>query len=170
MKGNMIKQLLSVVALAMAATFAQAEAKIAVVDMQRAVLASDAVQKAIELFKKEKQSDIDTLANLEKELAEMQDHLKKNADVVSDDELRKLKNQFEEKATKYKFHLQSFKKAEQQELAELAQVMEPRMQKALKAIIDEKEIDLVLRPEMVIYSSPAVDITKALLERINAEK
>ena len=80
MKSNMIKQILGVATLSLAAVFAQAETKIAIVDMQRAVLASDAAQEAIEIFKKEKQSDIDTLAGLEKDLKGMQDNLKKNAD------------------------------------------------------------------------------------------
>jgi len=159
--------------IALLATFSSltfAETKIAVVDMQRAVLASDAAKEAIEKFKQEKKADMDTITGIEKELKEIQDNIQKNGEVMSEDERRKLKNSFEEKATTYKFHMQNFKKAEQQELAELAKVMEPKMQEALKAIIDEKGIDLVLRPEMVIYGSPATDITKALLEKLNAAK
>lgn len=157
-------------ALAAFSSFTLAETKIAVVDMQRAVLASNAAQAAIEKFKAAKKADIDSIAGIEKELKAIQDNIQKNGEVLSDDERRKLKNSFEEKATTYKFHMQNFKKAEQQELAELAKNMEPKMQEALKAIIDEKGIDLVLRPEMVIYGSPATDITKALLEKLNAAK
>jgi Skp family chaperone for outer membrane proteins len=58
-------------------------------------------------------------------------------------------------------------KAEQQELQQLAKAMEPRMQKALKAIIDEKKYDLVVRPDMVVYNGPGTDITKLLLEKLN---
>ena len=163
-------RLCSILMLALVATVSQAETKIAVVDMQRAVLSSDAAKVAIEKFKVDKKADIDTLTTLETGLKEIQDNIQKNGDVLSEDERRKLKNSFEEKATTYKFHMQNFKKAEQQVLATLAQDMEPKMQEALKAIIDEKGYDLVLRPEMVIFGSPKTDITKALLEKLNAAK
>ncbi len=159
---------LQVALLAMAASFAQAEVKIAVVDMQRAVLASDEAKVAVEKFRNEKKGDIDTITTLELELKSIQDKIAKDGDIMSEDERRKLKNSFEEKATTYKFHRQTMQKAEQQELQALAKAMEPKMQAALKSIIDEKKFDLVVRPEMVIYNAPGVDITKLLLERLNA--
>jgi outer membrane protein len=155
--------------LAMTASFAQAEMKIAVVDMQRAVLASDEAKVAVEKFRAAKQDDIDTISQLETELKGIQDKMAKDGEIMSEDERRKLKNSFEEKATTYKFHRQNMQKAEQQELQQLAQAMEPRMQKALKAIIDEKKYDLVVRPDMVIYNGPGTDITKLLLEQLNAK-
>jgi|TARA_B110000211_G_C14019381_1_gene526933 outer membrane protein len=161
---------LNVVLLTMVASFAQAEMSIAVVDMQRAVLASDEAKVAVEKFRAEKQSEIDTITTLELELKAIQDKIAKDGEIMSEDERRKLKNSFEEKATTYKFHRQNMQKAEQQELQALAQAMEPKMQKALKAIIDEKKFDLVVRPEMVIYNAPGTDITKLLLERLNAAK
>jgi outer membrane protein len=155
--------------LAMTTSFAQAEMKIAVVDMQRAVLASDEAKVAVEMFRAAKQDDIDTISQLETELKGIQDKMAKDGEIMSEDERRKLKNSFEEKATTYKFHRQNMQKAEQQELQQLAQAMEPRMQKALKAIIDEKKYDLVVRPDMVIYNGPGTDITKLLLEQLNAK-
>lgn len=161
---------LKVALLAMTATFAQAEVSIAVVDMQRAVLASDEAKIAVEKFRQEKQSEIDTITKLETELKGIQDKIAKDGEIMSEDERRKLKNSFEEKATTYKFHRQNMQKAEQQELQNLAQLMEPKMQAALKAIIDEKKYDLVVRPEMVIYNAPNTDITKLLLEKLNEKK
>ena len=163
-------RLLKIALLTMTATFAQAEMNIAVVDMQRAVLASDEAKVAVEAFRVAKQDDIDTITKLEVELKGIQEKIAKDGDVMSEEERRKLKNSFEEKATTYKFHRQNMQKAEQQELQNLAQKMEPKMQKALKAILDEKNFDLVLRPDMVIYSAPSADITKLLLEKLNATK
>lgn len=161
---------LPVALLAMTATFAQAEMKIAVVDMQRAVLASDEAKVAVEKFRGEKKSEIDTITTLELELKGIQDKIAKDGEIMSEEERRKLKNSFEEKATTYKFHRQNMQKAEQQELQALAQKMEPKMQTALKSIIDENKYDLVVRPEMVIYNAPGTDITKLLLERLNTTK
>jgi outer membrane protein len=155
--------------LAMTASFAQAEMNIAVVDMQRAVLASDEAKVAIDKFRTAKQDDIDTISQLETELKGIQDKIAKDGEIMSEDERRKIKNSFEEKATTYKFHRQNMEKAEQQELQQLAKAMEPRMQEALKAIIDEKKYDLVLRPDMIIYTGPGNDITKLLLEKLNAK-
>lgn len=161
---------LNVVLLTMVASFAQAEMNIAVVDMQRAVLASDEAKVAVDKFRAEKKSEIDTITSLELELKAIQDKIAQDGEIMSEDERRKLKNSFEEKATTYKFHRQNMQKAEQQQLQILAQAMEPKMQAALKAIIDEKKFDLVVRPEMVIYNAPGTDITKLLLERLNSAK
>jgi outer membrane protein len=155
--------------LAMTASFAQAEMKIAVVDMQRAVLASDEAKVAVEKFRTAKQDDIDTISQLETELKGIQDKIAKDGEIMSEDERRKIKISFEEKAATYKFHRQNMEKAEQQELQQLAKSMEPKMQKALKAIIDEKKYDLVLRPDMIIYTGPGNDITKLLLEKLNTK-
>jgi outer membrane protein len=156
--------------LVMTASFAHAEMNIAVVDMQRAVLGSDEAKAAMEKFRATKQSDIDTITQLETELKGIQDKIAKNGDIMSEDELRKLKNSFEEKAKTYKFHRQNFQKADQQELEQLAKAMQPKMQKALRAIIDEKKYDLVVRPEMVIYNDPSTDITKLLLDKLNTKE
>jgi len=155
--------------LALTASFAQAEMKIAVVDMQRAVLASDEAKDAMVKFRATKQSDIDTITKLETELKGIQDKITKDGEIMSEEELRKLKNSFEDKATTYKFHRQNFQKADQQELEQLAKAMQPKMQKALRAIIDENKYDLVVRPEMVVYNAPSTDITKLLLEKLNAK-
>ncbi|MGK0249651.1 MAG: outer membrane protein [Oleispira sp.] len=155
--------------LVMTASFAQAEMKIAVVDMQRAVLASDEAKIAVDKFRAAKQDEIDTISQLETELKGIQDKIAKDGEIMSEDERRKIKNSFEEKATTYKFHRQNMQKAEQQELQELAKAMEPRMQIALKAIIDEKKYDLVVRPDMIIYNGPGTDITKLLLEKLNTK-
>ena len=96
---------LNVVLLTMVASFAQAEMSIAVVDMQRAVLASDEAKVAVEKFRAEKQSEIDTITTLELELKAIQDKIAKDGEIMSEDERRKLKNSFEEKATTYKFQI-----------------------------------------------------------------
>lgn len=153
--------------LAMTASFAQAEMKIAVVDMQRAVIASDEAKVALEKFRAAKQDDIDTISQLETELKGIQDKIAKDGEIMSEDERRKIKNSFEEKMATYKFHVQNYQKAEQQEMQQLAKAMQPQMQKALKAIIDENKYDLVVRPDMVVYNGPDTDITKLLLEKLN---
>ena len=156
--------------LAMTATLAHAEMKIAVVDMQRAVLSSDQAKVAVDKFRAAKQGDIDTITQLEKELKGIQEKMSTSADFMSEEERRKMKATFDEKASTYQFHRQNMQKAEQQELQSLAQLMEPKMQKALKTIIEDSKYDLVLRPEAVIYSTGAIDITKQLLEKMNESK
>ena len=42
--------------------------------------------------------------------------------------------------------------------------------KTLKDLIDKEGYDVVLNAQAAIYKSPKADITKLLLERLNAEK
>tara|TARA_R110001583_G_scaffold34171_8_gene115007 strand:- start:7000 stop:7119 length:120 start_codon:yes stop_codon:yes gene_type:complete len=39
----------------------------------------------------------------------------------------------------------------------------------LKALIEEGKYDLVLQAGAVVYSAPAIDLTKPLLERLNGK-
>ena len=164
-----MRALISVMLIALAG-IAQAESKIAVVNWQQAVLASEHAKKASEKLEADKKDELATVEKLRAALEKLQERIKKDEAILSEDELRKLKNSFEEKATTYKFHHQNLQKARQQALAELVQSMEPQIKTALDEIMKEKGFEVILRPEAVILSTPAVDITKLLLQKLNEQK
>ncbi|WP_419811693.1 OmpH family outer membrane protein [Bacterioplanoides sp.] len=161
--------------LAMAATLlmntAMAEGgKIAVVDMERALFLSEAAEAADKQFKEENKADIDKLKDLEAALRNMQEQVQKNADVMSDEERRKLSNEFEEKKSELQFFAKKLQQMDQKWKREFFQAQLPELEKLLKAIIDEGQYDVVLQSGAAIYVSPKADITKLLLERLNAKQ
>ena len=144
--------------------------KVAVVDMERALFLSDATQEALKEFGKANKADIDKLKGLQESLTELQKKIEKEKDFMSDEEARAIKNEFETKGQEYQFYGNKLQKLEQKWRQELFQKQLPSLEKTLKELIDKEGYDVVLNAQAAIYKSPKADITKLLLERLNAEK
>lgn len=144
--------------------------KVAVVDMERALFLSDATQDALKEFEKTNQADIDKLKGLQESLTDIQKKIEKEQDFMSEDDARALKNNFETKRQEYQFYGNKLQKLEQQWRQALFQKQLPDLEKTLKELIDEEGYEVVLNAQAAIYKSPSADITKLLLERLNAEK
>ena len=85
------------VMLAAVAMNVAAEGKVAVVDMERALFLSEAAKTAAAAFEKENKSEIENIQILRDELRSMQEKIEKEADVMSQEEIRKMSAEFEEK-------------------------------------------------------------------------
>lgn len=164
-----MRWMIAVMAAMLVQVAAAAETKVAVVDFERALFMSDAAKEASKKFETDNKGDIDKLNKLKEELVALQDKTKKEGDVMSDEERRKLSNDFEQKSTEYKFYARNLQQADQNWKNEFFKSQLPELNKLLKAIIDEGGYDVVLQAGAVVYSSPKTDLTKMLLERLNSK-
>lgn len=156
--------------LAMTTQLALANTKVGVVDMERALFLSDAAQTSLKKFEKDNQSEVNKLKELQQELLALKDKNEKDADVMSDEERRKLVGQFEEKSATYKFYAQKLQQAEIKWRQDFFQEQQPRIEKVLKEIIDKEKYDIILQAGAVVYTAPTSDLTKKLIDRLNAKK
>ena len=130
--------------LAMTTQLALANTKVGVVDMERALFLSDAAQTSLKKFEKDNQSEVNKLKELQQELLALKDKNEKDADVMSDEERRKLVGQFEEKSATYKFYAQKLQQAEIKWRQDFFQEQQPRIEKVLKEIIDKEKYDIIV--------------------------
>ena len=86
------------VALVIAGT-AQAEVKMAVVDVQRAILSSEEAKRLLAQIQTEFKNDEERIRTIQTEAAAMLERAQKDAEVMSDTEKRKLQQQIEGKTT-----------------------------------------------------------------------
>lgn len=156
--------------LALTTQFALANGKVAVVDMERALFLSNAAQASLKKFEKENQSEVDKLKELQQDLLALKEKNEKDADVMSDDDRRKLSSQFEEKSATYKFYAQKLQQAEMKWRQDFFQEQQPRIEKVLKEMVDKEKFDVILQAGAAIYVSPEADLTKKLIDRLNASK
>ena len=147
-----------------------AAGKIGVVDMEQALFLSDAAKVSIKAFEKENQEEVNKIKGLQEDLMKLKEKLEKEADVLSEAERTKLGNSYEQKATEYKFYAQKLQQAEQKWRQSFLQDQLPNLEVQLKAIIDKEGYDVVLQSGAVIYRAPTVDLTKQLIDRLNAKK
>lgn len=165
-----MRWILGLVAVAAMNIAVAADSNIAVVDMERALFLSDAAKAAVSEFEKTNKSDIDKLKSLQQDLMAAQKRVEKEGDIMSEADRRTLKNEVEQKTQEYQFYGRKLQQLEEAWKRELFQKQSPELEKILNEIIEKEGYDVVLNAQVVIYKSPAVDITKLLLERLNAKK
>lgn len=168
-------RILTTLALIMAAQLAVAAAapsptKVGVIDMERALFLSDAAKSSVKNFEKANQTEVTKIKSLQDDLLKLKEKLEKEGDLLGEDERRKLANEHEQKLSEFKFYAQKLQQLEQKWKQELFQSQLPVMEKELKALIDEGGYEVVLQAGAVVYAAPSADLTKALIDRLNAKK
>lgn len=166
MCSKMTSKLLLVSAL-FAGSVLAAEPKIAVVDVQKAMRATDKV-KAIEAQLKTEFSDEEKkIADLQKKIGELKEKQQRDWAVMSDPEKRKL----QEDGMKLTGELQALSQDSQRKLAtrqqELLQPVIVKAQEVIKGIMKSDGYGLVMRREAVVDFDPKMDITAKVTLKLN---
>lgn len=156
--------------LMMNVAFAAEATKVAVVDMQRALFLSNEAKASIKKFEKDNKSDIDKLKGLEKQIKALQKKQSTDSELMSESERRKLVSEFEKQSSEFKFFARKLQQQEQVWKQEFFKAQLPELEKILKKIIDDGGYDVVVRAEAALFVKPEHNITKLLLERLNAKK
>ncbi|MBV1915378.1 MAG: OmpH family outer membrane protein [Pseudomonadales bacterium] len=149
------------------ANTAFAELKVAVLDVQKAILESTEAKQFITNLQKEIAPDADKLKKIESEAKKMQARLAKDGAIMSESERKKLTESIEEKGVNYKYLVSKLQNKQKQKQQELLRMMNPKVEAAIKVILDENKYDLVLQRQALIYSNPELDISAKLTEMLN---
>lgn len=147
-----------------------AEIRIAVVDLNAAVMKSDEARLRAEKLKSGLgQEEADAIA-LRNQIQKLDEKRQKDAAVMGQDELRRLEKEIADKKIELNFKGQKLQQKGKDASQELQAVMGPKVEKAMKAIVDEKKYDLILQRQAALWVDPKFDITPELTQRINAQK
>lgn len=143
--------------------------KIAVLDIQRALLTSKAAKDYDASMKAEFSQDQQALVDLEKQVKSARDKVTKNKDLASADELKKMKLQFQKVFTEYQRSAQTLQQKKMQREQDFIQKMRPELDKALKALVAQEKIDLVVSRQAVFHADNKLDITQKIVELLNKQ-
>jgi outer membrane protein len=147
-----------------------AEVRIAVVDINAAAMRSDEARLRGEKLKTTFGHDESELIALRNSIQKLEEKRQKDAAVMGAEELRKLEQEINDKKLEMNFKGQKLQQKGKEANQELQQVMGPKVEKAMKSIIDEKKYDVILRREAAIWIDEKYDLTDELTKRINAQK
>jgi len=151
----------------MMANVANAELKVAVLDVQRAILESDEAKQFIAQLQKEIAPDAEKVKKIETDAKKMQARLAKDGAIMSESEKKKLTESIEEKVVNYKYLVGKLQNTQKQKQQELLALMNPKVEAAVKTMLAEGTYDLVLQRQALIFSNPELDITPKLTEMLN---
>lgn len=165
-----IRRILLILAMAVAGslyTTAWAEVKIAIVDVQKAILSSEQARGYMEQIQKEFKDDEDEIRNLQRDAAALLERLQKDGEVMSDTEKRKLQRQIEDKNDYFVFLRKKLQKQIDDRQQELFAGIDQKVQKAIEELVLSDDFDIIIPRHAALYVADLYDITRKVTEKLN---
>jgi outer membrane protein len=158
-------------ALAFFALPAAAVDKIAVVDIQRVIFTSDVAKARQKQLQAESefvslQAKYDSIAA---DVKALQKKIEAERDTMSQEQATENQKKMEYLRADYDLVERKLRAEVQQLQGKIMEELQPKVQAALKELVDAEGITLLLQREAVIVADPALDVTGKLLERLNAK-
>jgi|GEM_PF-1057136 len=143
--------------------------EVAVVDFRAALLQSSIGQEAA---KEPKQKVAAMDARLKKEQEDLEasaQNLKRDELTLSEDEFKKRRQQLGERQNQVRALAANMQRQAKELEQQLIESLTPKGEAALKALIEERKLDLVLNRQLSLYANADADITDELVKRINKD-
>ena len=150
---------------------AQADIKIGVVDLQRALNESEAGKRAKVDFKARVDKLEGQLKGQKEELDRMKDDLERKASVMREDERRKLATDFEKKRLDLKGKFEEAQGELQKKDQELTGQIIEGLTQVIKQIAESESYTMILELSSsgVLYHANSIDLTEQVLAAYNAK-
>ena len=148
---------------------AAAQGKIAVVNLQEAILQSDRAQKELEEVRNQEdyRSDKEEFDRLQDELENLVQDFQKDAAVMSQEQQLAARKKLPSKQSDLEHVAGKLQSAEQQAGQALLQEMSPMVQEVLRELIQTEGIGLLLQRNAVIHADPGYSITAKVTDKLN---
>ncbi len=155
---------------ALAAADASAQLKIAVLNVQRALGESEEAKGLAEGIQQDLQEQQDELQALQEEIQALQEQLETDAEILGDDEKRRIGKDIEDKRLDLEFGANKLQKEVQDRQEEILRQMAPKLDAVLKDLIEIEGYDVVLQRSGLLYVNTKHDITRKVTEKLNEKQ
>lgn len=163
-----ILAILATAFLAMTSSTAFAEVKIGVSDPQRAILQSETGKQGIDQINANFTQQEDVLKEMQSEVTTLLEKLKKDTELMSDQEFQNLLQEISVKRNQMAQLLQELQQVKLQATDRLIQALTPRYQEAVEALVLSEKYDLIMPRQSVHYRHELYDVTAKITEKMNA--
>lgn len=140
---------------------------IAVLDWRAALLGTDQARERFREIRASLSEDEQEIQTLADEAKAMQERLKSQAASLNADEKRQLSKEIQEKAEEYQFLGQRLRKEQRQQQEAYIRIARPQLDEAVRLVIKDRGIDLLLDRQAVTYVNKRLDITQDVILRLN---
>ncbi|MEX0605985.1 MAG: OmpH family outer membrane protein [Marinobacter sp.] len=148
-------------------TPAFADTRIGVVDLRQALFSSTDAQAFSAQLQKDFADEESNVRTAQDKARQLKERLEKDGAMMNESERAKLGSEFQEKVQEFnllKQRLDSTVAGRKQNFLESAR---PEVDAAVKELLEENDLDLILPSEAVVYAKPDMDLTSELLEKLN---
>lgn len=152
------------------AAAANAGSRIAVIDREAALLATDAAKAAQEKLNADMKPQRERLEQLRRDIKGLEEKFQKDGATMSERDKKALRDQADVKAGEFNKLIQQLQQRTADAQQDLLNRLLPTMQGVLDDLRKAGNYDLVLDRRGAIYVDPELDLTRRVTERLNAGK
>jgi len=164
--------LLATIVLAPLNAVASEESRIAVVNVQRAILMTEKAKQKLDELQKQPdfKSNLESIESMKVELESMVEKYKKDRAVMSEEKREEEERRILDKQQDMKYIASKLQQLEKDYVASVTQEFGDGLQAALQKIVEKENIGLLLRRDApaVMHADSSYDITELVVERLNA--
>ncbi len=142
--------------------------KIGTLNTSRALQESNAFKAAMDAVLAEYKNDIEEAKRLERELAALQEKAAKDGATMNNTQRAQFQREVVEKQERLQAIARKVQSARQEKANEIAQQLDPLLRRVVPEIATAGGYTIVLDQAAVVIGSPTIDLTRAVIERLNA--
>ncbi|MFW5823908.1 MAG: OmpH family outer membrane protein [Marinobacter sp.] len=146
---------------------ASAETRVGVVDLRQALFSSDEAKLFSEELKEEFADTEAEVREAQKEARRLQERLQGDGAMMNESERAKLSEEFQDRADSFNRRKQELDQTLNSRKQAFLEEARPRVDAAIKELMEEHELDLILPSEAVVAVKPELNLTDELLEKLN---
>lgn len=150
------------------ATDARAESKVAVVDVQSALMATEEGQRATTALKKQFDSLQRDLDATQADLAKVKDDIEKQTRLLSNEALRRRVENWQKRMTDLQTKFLEHNKSLQKKQNELTSPMVKKLMGIIGRIAKQKGYEIVIDRTAAPYARPDLDLTEQVVQMYNS--
>lgn len=159
---------LLVAATVMALSFpVMADTRIGVVDLRQALFASNSAKSFSEKLQQDFSADEVKVREAQEQARAIQDRVQKDGAMMNDSERDKLAEEFQQAVQQFNALKQRLDATVSERKQAFLEAARPQVDAAVKELLDENDLDLILPSEAVVYVKPGLNLTEQLLEKLN---
>jgi outer membrane protein len=168
----MLKKILLAAALMTAPVLAQAEGKIAVLNVQEAIMNTDVAKKAFNEWKKRSDiaESVKQLESLQKDYQAAVEKFQKDAAVMSTEAKQEEAKKIQSKRADIEHVSRKLQAAQNELMQELMQQEAPKLQQVVSDMVKSEGIGLLLNRQAVMHVDSSFSITAKVTDKLNQAK
>lgn len=143
--------------------------KFAVVDIQQAILSSNAAKAYDKKLKKELESEQQKVLELEKQAKSIRKKIQDQGSGLSQEDSQRLQLQFQKAFEEYQRTGRALQQVRAEREQEFLTQMRPKLDKVIRKIIEQNGYDVVLAKQATVFAKKEVDITTQVVQLLNAQ-
>lgn len=146
---------------------AVAETRVGVVDLRQALFSSNDAKSFSEAMQKDFANDEEKVRETQEAARKLKERLEKDGAMMNESERNQLAGEFQEKVKEFNFLKQRLDSTVNQRKQAFLEEARPEVDAAVKELLEENDLDLILPSEAVVYVKPEMNLTSQLLDKLN---